>query len=69
MKKETKSKANPTTCIIAFKVEDHISWRIGIFPTKEKFEQYLLGAMNHPKITEKKWFIFDKITGKITEEK
>ncbi len=57
--------------IIMFKIEGHETWRVSLYKNKQDLERYLQNPLNsnHPKITERKWFIVDKINGTIIEEK
>lgn len=59
------------TYLVMFTIEKHDSWRIGAYPTKEAFDTYLNhpGQSKHPKVTERRWYIVDRINGTITEEK
>lgn len=54
-----------STYAVMFKIEGHDSWRIGLYPTKEAFDIYLShpGQKNHPKVTEKRWYVIDRING------
>lgn len=55
--------------IIMFTIEGHTTYRINVFNSKESFDTYLLTQPNHPKVTSRKWFTVDRVTGTITEEK
>ena len=71
MKKEN-IKVSPSTrisYIILYTLEGHKTWRVGIFPTKEIFDIYLQVQEKHPKVTDRKWYVVDKINGTIIEEK
>ncbi len=68
VKKDKKAPA-PNTYIVLFKVAGHDSYRMNPFRTKEDLDIYLKTQPNHPVMTEKKWFIFDRINGTITLEK
>lgn len=57
------------TYVLMFTIENHRTWRISMFQKKEDLEAYLLKQPKHPKVTEKRWFACDRITGTITEEK
>lgn len=64
-----KSKKNPITYILLFKVEGHESYRMQPYQTKEDLAVYLKKAVPpFPPMLEKKWFVFDRINGTITLE-
>lgn len=61
----------PTSMILLFKVEGHNTYRSCIYRKKEDFDTYIKLVNNgkHPNVTERKWYVIDKINGTITEEK
>ncbi len=58
-----------STYILMFTIEGHKTWRVSFYQTKADLDVYLSRQLKHPKIVEKRWFICDRITGNITEEK
>lgn len=72
MSNEKKKKTeNPTYCLVLFKIEGHETWRSSLMGKKEDFERTFAMDVksNKPKVTENKFFIIDRLTGKVKEEK
>lgn len=61
-------KTNVKSYILMFTIEGHKTWRLNPVPSKEAWDKYLAGQLKHPKLTEMKWFVVDRITGNITAE-
>lgn len=55
--------------LLLFKVAGHSTWRASMYPDKGAHDKYMEVATKHPEITDKKWFVIDRIAGTITEEK
>lgn len=64
-----KEEKSYNTCVLMFTIEGHKTWRLSTFQKKEHFNVYLSKQPKHPKVTEKRWFVADRINGTITEEK
>ncbi len=67
--KHPKKEGPKSSYAVMFTIEGHATWRISLYPGKADFDDYLSKQINHPKITAKKFFVIDRITGNITEEK
>lgn len=66
---EVKGVKGPLTLfVLMFKIIGHETWRINMFKTKDDLNKYLSNQPGHPEITEKKWFIADKINATIIPE-
>lgn len=52
-----------------FRIEGHQTYRSHLGGTENSHQQSVVGAGNHPKVTEKKVFVIDRITGEVKELK
>ncbi len=61
-------KKNPTTNLYLFTIEGHETWRVLLAQNDVEFEKQTIKQPKFPKMTGRKVFIVDKITGTVKEK-
>lgn len=59
----------PPCVLILFKVEGHETYRAVTKSSEDQFDKEVAIQKNHPKITEKKIFVVDRLNGTVNEKK